>query len=110
MTTEELRNMTRDERNRIESAFPRDTHDIKYDVSNLKGCWLCESNRPKHLVGGFVLGLLLTFLCALGCAGGMEFKDRQWGGRWDWLDLAATCLGGLLGQALQLLFIWLIIR
>lgn len=73
-------------------------------------CWLLESNRPKHLVGGFILGLTLTFLCALGCAGGMEFKDRQWGGKWDWLDFAATLLGGFLGQAIQLLIIWLIIK
>lgn len=106
MRTEELRNMTREERNRIESAFPRDTHDIKYDVSNLKGCWLRDSNRWKHLVGGFALGLLLTFLCALGCAGGMEFKDRQWGGEWDWLDFLATILGGMIGQAVQ---VWIIV-
>lgn len=72
-------------------------------------CWLLESNREKHLIGGFFLGLFLTFLCALGCAGGMEFKDRQWGGRWDWLDFIATCLGGLIGQALQILIIYWIV-
>lgn len=69
-------------------------------------CWLCDSNRWKHLVGGFALGLLLTFLCALGCAGGMEFKDRQWGGQWDWLDFLATILGGMIGQAVQ---VWIIV-
>ncbi len=79
-------------------------------MKKTSNCWLLESNRPKYLVGGFILGLLLTFLCALGCAGGMEFKDRQWGGKWDWLDFAATLLGGLLGQAVQLLIIWLIIK
>lgn len=79
-------------------------------MKKTSNCRLLESNRPKHLVGGFILGLLLTFLCALGCAGGMEFKDRQWGGKWDWLDFAATLLGGLLGQAVQVLIIWLIIK
>ena len=79
-------------------------------MKKTSNCWLLESNRPKHLVGGFILGLTLTILCALGCAGGMEFKDRQWGGKWDWLDFAATLLGGLLGQAIQLLIIWLIIK
>lgn len=69
--------------------------------------WILESNRWKHLIGGFVLGLFLTFLCALGC--GMEFKDWQWGGKWDWLDFAATILGGLAGQALQLwIIVWII--
>ena len=72
-------------------------------------CWLCESNREKHLAGGFLLGLTLTFLCALGCAGGMEFKDRQWGGKWDWLDFAATCIGGIIGQGVQACIIYLII-
>lgn len=71
-------------------------------------CWLLESNREKHLIGGFIIGLLLTFLCALGCAGGMEFKDRAWGGKWDWLDFLATCIGGIIGQALQALAIYLI--
>lgn len=72
--------------------------------------WLIESNRWKHLIGGAILGLFLTFLCALGCGGGMEFKDKQWGGQWDWLDLLATCIGGLIGQSLQLLIIYLIIK
>ena len=72
--------------------------------------WLLESNRWKHLLGGFVLGLFLTVLCALGCAGGMEFKDRQWGGRWDWVDIALTVAGGAVGQVLQLAIIWLMIK
>ena len=70
--------------------------------------WIRESNRWKHLIGGAILGLCLTFLCALGCGGGMEFKDRQWGGKWDWLDFIATCLGGVIGQAAQIGIIMLI--
>lgn len=73
-------------------------------------CWLCESNRWKHLVGGFVLGVLLTVLCALGCAGGMEYKDKAWGGSWDWADFCCTVVGGMIGQALQILIIWLCVR
>lgn len=71
--------------------------------------WIKESNRWKHLIGGFILGLVLTILCAIGCAGGMEFKDKQWGGRWDWLDFLATVIGGVLGQAVQVLIIYLFI-
>ena len=71
--------------------------------------WIKESNRWKHLIGGFILGLVLTVLCTLGCAGGMEFKDKQWGGRWDWLDFLATVIGGVLGQAVQVLIIYLFI-
>ena len=72
--------------------------------------WILESNRWKHLIGGCILGLLLTILCAIGCAGGMEFKDKQWGGQWDWLDFLATILGGLIGQGLQILIMYLIVR
>ena len=73
-------------------------------------CWICESNRWKHLIGGFVLGLLLTALCSLGCAGGMKFKDKQWGGRWDWADFGCTVVGGLIGQGVQILIIWICVR
>lgn len=73
-------------------------------------CWLCESNRWKHLLGGFVLGITLTVLCALGCAGGMEYKDKAWGGRWDWVDFGCTVVGGLFGQCVQILIIWLCVR
>lgn len=37
----------------------------------------------------------------LGLAVGMEFKDKMYGGQFDWLDIAATLLGGIVGQLLQ---------
>lgn len=72
------------------------------------GNWFTSSNRWKHFLLAVPLGLAFTLLCVLGCASGMEFKDRQWGGRWDWLDWMATMLGGLVGQALQILIAWTI--
>lgn len=38
----------------------------------------------------------------------MEFKDRMYGGRFDWLDIAATVLGGIVGQLLQVALIILL--
>lgn len=70
--------------------------------------WFTESNRWKHFVLAIPAGALLTILFALGLGMGMEFKDRQWGGKWDWLDLLATVLGGLVGQAIQLVALWAI--
>ena len=32
----------------------------------------------------------------------LEFKDRAYGGKWDWLDIAATLIGGFIGQAIQI--------
>lgn len=72
--------------------------------------WFMDSNRWKHFVLAIPLSFVFTILCVLGCASGMEFKDRAWGGRWDWGDWAATMLGGLVGQALQLLALYAIIK
>ena len=85
----------------------------------LKKCWLTESNRIKHLIGGLILGLLLTIFCSLGAAGGMEFKDahhangdkpfKEWDwSAWDWKDFWATMIGGVIGGSINLLIILLI--
>ena len=71
--------------------------------------WITESNRDKHLLYAIPAALVGTILFAVGLAVGMEFKDKQWGGQWDWLDLLATLIGGVIGQILQILLILLII-
>lgn len=63
-----------------------------------------ESNRTKHLLYAIPIGFLFTILCVLGVASGMEFKDREYNGKWDWLDWIATILGGILGQTLFIIF------
>ena len=65
--------------------------------------WIMESNRPKHLLYAIPAGALFSILFVAGLAAGMEFKDRAWGGKWDWLDIAETLFGGLIGQAIQIL-------
>lgn len=70
--------------------------------------WITESNRQKHLKYAILCGFAGTVLFALGVAVGMEFKDEQYGGKFDWLDIAATVLGGLIGQVFQVLFFGLI--
>lgn len=71
----------------------------------MSNCWLTTSNREKHFLYAIPIGLFLTILTVLGVASGMEFKDKSWGGKWDWLDWIATMLGGLVGQAVQLIII-----
>ena len=71
--------------------------------------WLKESNRIKHLLYAIPIGLVFTILAVLGCAFGMEFKDKQYGNKFDWLDIAATMIGGAIGQVLQIILIMLII-
>ena len=62
--------------------------------------WLKESNRQKHLLYAIPIGLVFTILAVLGCAFGMEFKDKEYGDKFDWLDIAATMICGAIGQLL----------
>lgn len=64
-----------------------------------------ESNRSKHFFYAIPVGLILTILCVIGVAAGMEFKDKMYGNKWDWKDFGFTVLGGLVGQILQILLI-----
>lgn len=71
--------------------------------------WLKESNRQKHLLYAIPIGLVFTILAVIGCAFGMEFKDREYGNKFDWLDIAATMIGGAIGQLLQIIIILIIL-
>ena len=62
--------------------------------------WLKESNRPKHLLYAIPIGLIFTILAVLGCAFGMEFKDKEYVDKLDRFDIAATMIGGAIGQLL----------
>ena len=52
--------------------------------------WLTESNRQYHFLYAIPIGLILTILCVIGVASGMEFKDKEYRNSWDWLDWWAT--------------------
>lgn len=67
--------------------------------------WLTESNREKHFLYAIPCAFIGTFLFAAGLAFGMEYKDKLYGNKFDWLDLIATLLGGVIGQILQLLIL-----
>lgn len=71
--------------------------------------WIKESNRPEHLLYAIPIGLIFTILAVIGCAFGMEFKDREYGNKFDWLDIAATMIGGAIGQLLQIIIILIIL-
>lgn len=72
--------------------------------------WLTESHRDKHFLYSIPIGFVFTILCVFGLAVGMEYKDSVYMAYgWDWLDIAAGMLGGLIGQILQILVILLFI-
>lgn len=68
--------------------------------------WLKESNRIKHLAGGAFIGLLAndyshSLFGSVIAATCLEYKDRAYGGKWDWIDYGLTVLGSLLGTLLR---------
>lgn len=71
--------------------------------------WLLESNRMQHLAVGIVTALTLTILSTIGAAFAAEYKDKAHGGLFDWLDIAATMIGGVIGQLIQIGIILLIL-
>ena len=67
--------------------------------------WLKESNRWKHLVSGSIIGLtlpnvVLSAYVNLLISIAMEYKDRQWGGKFDWIDISLGVAGGILGSSI----------
>ena len=75
-------------------------------INNMQ--WLKESNRLKHLYYAVPIALVLTILGAIGVAFGLEFKDKEYGNKFDWLDILATILGGVIGQIIQIILILII--
>lgn len=70
--------------------------------------WLKSSNRWKHLLGGFGIGVCSTgWYCAVYAgtliAGALEFKDKAHGGKWDWIDFGLTVGGAVLGHITRLI-------
>jgi hypothetical protein len=72
--------------------------------------WLNESNHWKHIAGGSLIGLFsFSWYCALfsgaGVSSALEFKDKQWGGMWDWIDWSLTMAGVIVGKLLMQLLL-----
>lgn len=67
--------------------------------------FLKASNRYKHLIGGFAVGLcaldLWTAIYAtIVAASCLELKDKLYGNKWDWVDWALTLAGGYVASIL----------
>lgn len=73
-----------------------------------KKMWIMQSNRWKHLLGGFAIGAACScfydaLIASAATGAAMEWKDRSWGGKFDWADLACTLAGGAIGGGLRYL-------
>lgn len=68
--------------------------------------WFKESNRWKHVVGGMMIGLFSrdwysASLAGITTSSALEFKDKAWGGGWDWIDWGLTIAGSILGFGIR---------
>lgn len=64
-----------------------------------------QSNRKKHLGGGFLVGLYAfgvwpAIYAAIVAASCLELKDYLYHNRWDWKDWLCTVAGGLFASIL----------
>lgn len=69
--------------------------------------WLNESHRLNHIGGGFLIGFLsnsnyCALLAGVGVAGALEFKDKLWSGKWDWIDFGLTLAGVAAGRIIHI--------
>ena len=72
-----------------------------------------DPTRMQHFWVGMQTAMVFTLLCTLGAMTAAEYKDRAYGGRWDWLDWTAGMLGGVVGQVVQatlVYLVWIIIK
>lgn len=75
--------------------------------------WLKESNRLEHIVLSVVIGLLFsnliyTAICAIMVGIALEYKDKAYGGKWDWIDLTLTIVPALIINGIKMLvMLWI---
>lgn len=70
--------------------------------------FLKTSNRYKHLIGGFLVGIFAldawtALYAAIVAASCLELKDVLHGCRWDWIDWIITAIGGGIAALIWLL-------
>lgn len=77
--------------------------------------WLKESNRWKHLLGGFFVSMITNIIfanvicivvgvyCTVCCAACLELKDKLYGNKWDWVDFILTIVGGIISTIIYVI-------
>lgn len=72
--------------------------------------FVTQNSRLRHIKYGFYAGLCGTILAAIGAGLVTVYKDKQHDNEIDWLDVSATIIGGMFGQAAQLLLVFMMYK
>lgn len=86
--------------------------------------WLKESNHDKHLIAGFIIfiiSLLLSYsltkndyatliisnFVVAACMATAEYKDKLYGGKFDWEDILAGMIPSIIADILYLVILFI---
>lgn len=61
-------------------------------------CPLTRVDRIAHLFVCFFGSAVFGYGFGIGAGIAAEYKDKVWGGGWDWWDIAADAMGTVLGE------------
>lgn len=72
--------------------------------------WLKYSHHWKHIVVGLSIGILSedwysTAVAAVPTASALEYKDKEYGNYWDWVDWSLTVGGAFVGHTIRFLIL-----
>lgn len=65
--------------------------------------WLKKSNNWKHLFSCMTLGIICGFAPAMFMGIGVEYKDKQWSGKFNWRDVWVDFIGAVIGSLIRLI-------
>mgnify|MGYP003401551864 CR=1 FL=1 len=54
-------------------------------------------DKLKHTIVCLIGSLFFGYGFGLGAGIAAEYKDKAWGGKWDWWDIAADMVGTIIG-------------
>lgn len=63
--------------------------------------WLKYSNNYKHLFSCMGVAILCGFVPAMFMGIGVEVKDKQWSGKFNWRDVGVDLIGAVIGTLIR---------
>lgn len=72
-------------------------------INSVVSWWSDLNDKVKHIIVCAVGSLAFGYGFGIGAGIAAEYKDKAWGGKWDWLDIAADIIGTAVGASMRYL-------